>query len=71
MVHLIATEEFVDAVENNPVLEGWGNQIVVISNGGIKMRNKETRELDLRSILMPSTVLKQNLKGCRMHMMKW
>ena len=28
-----ATEEFVDAVENNPVLEGWGNQIVVISNG--------------------------------------
>ena len=28
------TEEFVDAVENNPVLEGWGNQIVVISNGG-------------------------------------
>ncbi len=28
-----ATEEFVEAVENNPVLEGWGNQIVVISNG--------------------------------------
>ena len=28
------TGEFVDAVENNPVLEGWGNQIVVISNGG-------------------------------------
>ena len=28
------TEGFVDAVENNPVLEGWGNQIVVISNGG-------------------------------------
>ena len=28
-----ATEEFVDAVVNNPVLEGWGNQIVVISNG--------------------------------------
>lgn len=28
-----ATEEFVDAVENNPVLEGWGNQIVVISDG--------------------------------------
>ena len=27
------TEEFVDAVENNPVLEGWGNQIVVISAG--------------------------------------
>ena len=27
-----ATEEFVDAVENNPVLEGWGNQIVVISD---------------------------------------
>lgn len=25
-----ATEEFVEAVENNPVLEGWGNQIVVI-----------------------------------------
>lgn len=28
-----ATEEFVDAVENNPILEGWGNQIVVISDG--------------------------------------
>lgn len=28
-----ATEEFVDAVENNPVLEGWGNQIVVIRDG--------------------------------------
>lgn len=28
-----ATEEFVDAVENNPVLEGWGNQIVIISDG--------------------------------------
>ena len=28
-----ATEEFVDAVDNNPVLEGWGNQIVVISDG--------------------------------------
>lgn len=28
-----ATEEFVAAVENNPVLEGWGNQIVVISDG--------------------------------------
>lgn len=27
-----ATEEFVDAVENNPVLEDWGNQIVVISD---------------------------------------
>lgn len=28
-----ATDEFVNAVENNPVLEGWGNQIVVISGG--------------------------------------
>lgn len=28
-----ATEAFVDAVENNPVLEGWGNQIVVIRDG--------------------------------------
>ena len=26
-----ATAEFVSAVENNPVLEGWGNQIVIIS----------------------------------------
>lgn len=26
-----ATEEFVEAVENNPVLEGWGNQIIIIS----------------------------------------
>lgn len=26
-----ATEEFVSAVVNNPVLEGWGNQIVIIS----------------------------------------
>ncbi|MCM1535651.1 MAG: cyclophilin-like fold protein [Clostridium sp.] len=28
-----ATEEFVDAVENNPVLEGWGNKIISISDG--------------------------------------
>lgn len=28
-----ATDEFVDAVENNPVLEGWGNQIIIISEG--------------------------------------
>lgn len=27
------TEEFVAAVENNPVLEGWGNKIVQISDG--------------------------------------
>ena len=28
-----ATEDFANAVENNPVLEGWGNQIIVISAG--------------------------------------
>ena len=28
-----ATEEFVDAVVNNPVLEGWGNQIVINGDG--------------------------------------
>ncbi|MCI9047248.1 MAG: hypothetical protein HFG71_08225 [Hungatella sp.] len=28
-----ATEEFVSAVEDNPVLEGWGNKIVVIGDG--------------------------------------
>ncbi|HJA92177.1 MAG TPA: hypothetical protein H9717_03510 [Candidatus Eisenbergiella merdipullorum] len=28
-----ATEEFMTEVEDNPVLEGWGNQIVVISAG--------------------------------------
>lgn len=27
------SEEFVSAVENNPVLEGWGNKIVHISTG--------------------------------------
>lgn len=27
------TEEFRSAVEDNPVLEGWGNKIVQISNG--------------------------------------
>ena len=27
------TEEFTSAVENNPVLEGWGNKIVNISPG--------------------------------------
>lgn len=31
--HFDATEEFVSAVENNPVLEGWGNKIVSISPG--------------------------------------
>lgn len=29
--HFEVTEEFVSAVENNPVLEGWGNKIVRIS----------------------------------------
>ena len=28
-----ATKEFVSAVEDNPVLEGWGNKIVVIGDG--------------------------------------
>ena len=28
-----ATEDFVTAVETNPVLDGWGNQIVIISDG--------------------------------------
>ncbi len=27
-----ATEEFISAVENNPVLEGWGNKIVSITS---------------------------------------
>ncbi|MDE6844410.1 MAG: hypothetical protein K2J99_01400 [Lachnospiraceae bacterium] len=27
------TDEFLQAVQNNPVLEGWGNKIVLISNG--------------------------------------
>ena len=27
------SEEFLEAVQNNPVLEGWGNKIVVISDG--------------------------------------
>ena len=27
------TEEFRSAVENNPVLEGWGNKLVLISDG--------------------------------------
>lgn len=26
------SEEFLSAVENNPVLEGWGNKIILISN---------------------------------------
>ncbi len=28
-----ATEDFVSAVENNPVLENWGNKIILISDG--------------------------------------
>lgn len=31
--HFDVTEEFVSAVEDNPVLEGWGNKIVQISAG--------------------------------------
>lgn len=31
--HFDVTEAFVTAVENNPVLEGWGNKIVQISAG--------------------------------------
>ena len=27
------TDEFLQAVQNNPVLEGWGNKIVLISDG--------------------------------------
>lgn len=26
-----ATDDFISAVENNPVLEGWGNKIIQIS----------------------------------------
>lgn len=29
----ILVEEFLEAVQNNPVLEGWGDKIVVISDG--------------------------------------
>lgn len=29
--YIEATQEFIEAVENNPVLEGWGNKIVNIS----------------------------------------
>ena len=29
--HFDATEDFISAVEDNPVLEGWGNKIVIIS----------------------------------------
>ena len=29
--HFDATDEFVEAVKNNPVLEGWGNKIILIS----------------------------------------
>lgn len=29
--HFDATDEFVKAVKNNPVLEGWGNKIVLIT----------------------------------------
>ena len=29
------TEDFVSAVEDNPVLEGWGNKIVVIREGKV------------------------------------
>ena len=28
-----ATDEFIETVENNPVLEGWGNKIITISAG--------------------------------------
>ena len=31
--HFDVTDEFVSAVEDNPVLEGWGNKIVNISAG--------------------------------------
>lgn len=31
--HFEVTEDFISAVENNPVLEGWGNKIVQISPG--------------------------------------
>ena len=31
--HFDPTEDFISAVENNPVLEGWGNKLVHISAG--------------------------------------
>lgn len=31
--YIDSSEEFVEAVEENPVLEGWGNKIVLISDG--------------------------------------
>ena len=29
--HFDATDEFIEAVKNNPVLEGWGNKIILIT----------------------------------------
>ena len=40
-----ATEEFVRAVEDNPVLEGWGNKIVLIGPGAEEPAVSETSVL--------------------------
>ena len=61
-----ATEDFVSAVENNPVLENWGNKIILISDGeqdGI--RNKKKR--DVKAMRYDSeAVIVRNLEdaGC-------
>ena len=41
-----ATEEFVRAVEDNPVLEGWGNKIVLISPGAEEPVKTNISELE-------------------------
>ena len=56
------TEEFRSAVENNPVLEGWGNKIVLISDGDLLPIEKRK----IMSFNRPDAALIQNLKdaGC-------
>lgn len=34
------TDEFLQAVQDNPVLEGWGNKIVLITNGDFNSEGK-------------------------------
>lgn len=41
------TEDFISAVENNPVLEGWGNKLVLISPGTEEPAEPDTSASDI------------------------
>lgn len=72
------TDEFIRAVEDNPVLEGWGNKIVLISPGAeepdvsntsvlidtpVETENKELEESNMMNLQIGEQTLTAELAG--------